>query len=206
MRNAIRTTGEVCFLVCVLIAPALAQSWLQSGPVPAATGPDYNVSVGYTSLAMAIPAAGHVNLNGLDVSGRVDFGPRWGATVDSSYLRAANVFGTPRDGSVLSVHTGPVFYPLEHGNTRMFVHVLAGVSRVAGAVPMNETHYFRGWVVRFSYAGGGGIERQLSGPFAVRVGGDYLRTSFFDSTARVRPHDSLRLTVSVVFRLRGRQL
>ena len=77
------TIGEMFLFVFVLIAPALAQR-LRTEPIPAATGPAYYVSVGHTSLAIAIPAAGRVNLNGLDVSGGVDLTPRWGAMVDSN--------------------------------------------------------------------------------------------------------------------------
>jgi opacity protein-like surface antigen len=201
MRNTIRAIGKVSFFVFVLVAPALAQSRQETGASPAAVGVDYDVSVGYTYLTMAIPAAGHVNLNGLDVSGRVDLNPRWGAMVDSNYVRTPNVLGTKHDGYLLSIHSGPVFYPVDHGSTRTFVHVLAGVGLVDGAVPASDTEY-HGWQARFSYAVGGGVEHSVSGPFAVRVNGDYLRTTFFDSVGAVQPQDNFRVTVSLVFRLK----
>jgi opacity protein-like surface antigen len=185
----------------VLVAPALAQSRLETGAHPAFTGPDYDVSVGYTYLTMAIPAAGYVNLNGLDVSGRVDLKPRWGAILDSNYVRTPNVLGTKHDGYLLSFYSGPVFYPVDHGNTRAFVHVLAGVGVVDGAVPASDTEY-HGWLSRFSYAVGGGVEHSVSGPFAVRVNGDYLRTAFFDSVGAVQPQNNFRVTTSLVFRLK----
>ena len=153
MRNTIRAIGKVSFSVFVLVAPALAQSRLETGAPPAAAGPDYDVSVGYTYLTMAIPGAGYVNLNGLDVSGRVDLKPRWGAILDSNYVRTPNVLGTKHDGYLLSFYGGPVFYPVDHGNTRAFVHVLAGVGVVDGAVPASDTEY-HGWQARFSYAVG----------------------------------------------------
>jgi opacity protein-like surface antigen len=205
MRNTIRAIRKVSFFVFVLVAPALAQSRLETGTPPAAAGPDYDVSVGYTYLTMAIPAAGHANLNGLDVSGRVDFNPRWGAMVDSNYVRTPNVLGTKHEGYLLSLHTGPMFYPVRHGNTRAFLHVLAGVGMVDGAVPVSDTEYFHGWQARFSYAMGGGVEHSVSGPFAVRVSGDYLRTAFLDSLGAVRPQNNFRVTASFVFRLRDRQ-
>jgi len=200
-----KTIEKVCFFVFVLVVPTLAQSQQAVGPSPAVAGPAYDVSVGYTYLSLAVPAAGRVNLNGLDVSGCVALSPRWGATVDSSYLRASNVLGTPHDGYLLSFHGGPVFYPVEHGNTRMFVHALAGAALVDGAVPKSETDYFHGWLARFSYAIGGGIEHSVSGPFAVRLSGDYLRTAFYNSAGAVQPQSNLQVAVSVVFRLKERQ-
>ncbi len=201
MRNTIKAIGKVSLFVFVLVAPALAQSRPQAGAQPAVSGPDYDVSVGYTYLRMAIPGAGSVNLNGLDVSGRIDLKPRWGAILDSNYVRTPNVLGTRHDGYLLSFYTGPVFYPVDHGNTRAFVHVLAGVGVVDGAVPGHDTE-LHGWLSRFSYAVGGGVEHSVSGPFAVRVNGDYLRTAFFDSAGAVQPQNNFRVTTSLVFRLK----
>ncbi|MGA2359422.1 MAG: hypothetical protein ABSF66_10495, partial [Terriglobales bacterium] len=116
MRNTIRAIGKVSFFVFVLVVSALAQSRPGTGAQPAATGPDYDVSAGYTYLTMAIPGAGRVDLNGLDVSGRIDLKPHWGAMVDSNYVRTSNVLGTKHDGYLLSFLGGPVFYPVDHGN------------------------------------------------------------------------------------------
>jgi hypothetical protein len=201
MRNTIRAIGKVSFFLFVLVGPLLAQSRPGTGAQPAATGPDYDVSAGYTYLTMPIPGAGRVDLNGLDVSGRVDLKPRWGAMVDSNYVRTSNVLGTKHDGYLLSFLGGPVFYPVDHGNTRVFVHVLAGVGIVDGAVPARDTEY-HGWLGRFSYAVGGGVEHSVSRRFAVRVIGDYLRTEFFDSAGAVQPQNNFRVTTSLVFRLK----
>jgi hypothetical protein len=205
MRNAMRTIGKVSCFLFVLVAPALAQNQIADGPSPAVAGPAYDVNVGYTNLTMAIPSAQHLNLSGLDVGGRVDLNARWGAMVDSTYVRTSNVLGTGHGGYQLSFLSGPMFYPVEHGNTRMFVHGLAGAALVDGAVPINKTDYFHGWLVRFSYAVGAGIEHAVSGPFGVRVQGDYLHSAFFDAAGAVRPQGNLRLTVSLVFRLKERR-
>ena len=89
-----KTIGKVCFFGFVMVAPALGQSRLQSAPSPAVTGPAYNVSVGYTYLSMPIPGAGRANFNGLDFSGNIGLSPRWGATLDSSYLYTSDVLST----------------------------------------------------------------------------------------------------------------
>lgn len=201
---SMRTTGKLCLFVFVLVAPALAQNSFDTGPSPAARGPAYSVSAGYAYLTMPMPGAGRVNLNGFDVAGDVDFTPHWGATLDSNYARTSNVLGTHHDGYLLSFYTGPAFYPVAHGNTRMFVRGLAGVGIVDGAVPIATVYNFHGYQTRPSYAAGGGIERSIAEAFAVRMTGDYLRTGFFDAAGAVQPQNNFRVTVSFVFRVKER--
>jgi hypothetical protein len=163
------------------------------------------VSTGYTYIAMPIPTAGSVNLYGVDVGGHVDLFSHWGVTADTSYVRASDVFGTGHNSYVLTALAGPVFYPIQRGKTRLFVHALIGAGLVDSAVPVSGTRYVGGWVARFSDAVGGGLERSISGPFAVRFSADYLRTSFVDSNAIAHPQNNLRATASIVFRIRDRQ-
>lgn len=206
MRNTMGTIRKICFFVFVMVAPALAQTQLQSpqsAPSPAVAGPAFDLSFGYSYLTMPI-ASGRADLNGLDFSGSIALSPRWGATLDSSYLRTSNVLTTPHQGYLLNFQAGPVFYPVEHGSSRLFVRALAGAGLVDGAVPVTETDYFHGWLVRPSYAIGGGIEHSLSSHLGVRVNGDYLRTTFYSIAGAVQAQNNLRLTVSFVFRLKER--
>ena len=192
-------------LVLSLVATALGQTRSLAGPPIAATGPGFAVSTGYTYIAMPIPTAGSVNLYGVDVGGHVDLFSHWGVTADTSYLRASDVFGTGHNSYVLTALGGPVFYPIQRGKTRLFVHALIGAGLVDSAVPVSGTRYVGGWIARFSDAVGGGLERSISGPFAVRFSADYLRTSFVDSNAIAHPQNNLRATASIVFRIRDRQ-
>lgn len=203
MRNALGTVGKVICVSLALVALALAQNQLATEVSPAATVPACDVSVGYSNLTMISKQT--VNFSGLDVGGRADLNSRWGAMVDSMYVRTSNVFGTGHDAYQLSFLGGPVFYPLERGNYRLFIHAVGGAALVDGAVPINKTDYFHGWLVRPSYAIGGGIERALSGPLGVQVRGDYLHSAFFDARGVVQPQGSLRLTVSLVVRLNEHQ-
>jgi hypothetical protein len=205
MRTAMRTIVKAGFILFSLAAPALAQDQRATEPVPAVTGPAYDVSVGYANLTMAMPSSQHVNLSGLDVTGSADLNSRWGPMVDSSYVRTNDVLGTGHPASQWSLLGGPVFYPFGHGNTRLSVHALAGAALVDGAVPINPVDYFHGWLMRFSYAAGGGIEHTLSRPFRVRVQADYLHSEFFNAQGAVRPQGNLRFTVSLVWRLRDHQ-
>jgi hypothetical protein len=197
--------GKALSLALVLVAPALAQNQLQTGPPATAYGPTYDVSVGYSYLSSTIPSAGRVGLNGLDVTGHANFLPHWGVAVDSGYFHTSNILATGQSGYTLAFLAGPVFHLFEARKTQIFVHALVGAGLVDSAVPVSGTEYLQGWVARPAYALGGGIERSVEGPFAVRLTGDYLRTAYADSTGDIRNQNNLRLTASIVFRLRDRQ-
>jgi hypothetical protein len=203
--NGMGILGKALSLALVLVAPALAQNQLQTGPPATAYGPTYDVSCGYSYLSSTIPSAGRVGLSGLDVTGHANFLPHWGVAVDSVYVRTSNVLATGQSGYTLAFLAGPVFHLFEARKTQVFVHALAGAGLVDSAVPVSGTEYLQGWVARPAYALGGGIERSVAGPFAVRLTGDYLRTAYADSTGDVRTQNNLRVTASIVFRLRDRQ-
>jgi hypothetical protein len=203
--ETMRSFYFVVACLSVLAVPAAAQSRLQSGPPPTATGPGFDVSVGYSFLTTSIPGAGRENMSGLDGAGRIDFNSRWGATVDATYVRTSDVLNTGNGGYVLTLLAGPVFTPVEHGNTRAFVHALGGVGIVDSAVPTTNINYLHGWVARYAYALGGGIEQSITNRFAFRVSGDYLRTAFVDSADVIRLQNNLRITGSFVVRLKERE-
>jgi hypothetical protein len=189
------------FSTPLLFSPLQAQVHYVSAGVPAAAaGPVVEASVGYTYLDMDTPSQRRIGLSGVDANAFVDFSPRWGIAVDSSYVRAGNVLDTRHSGNVLSFLTGPVFYPLDLGKTRIFVHTLAGVSLVNSAVPVQGTYYLGGTITRFSYALGSGVERTVAGPLAIRFGADYLRTTFANSTAALQFQNNIRITTGIVFR------
>jgi hypothetical protein len=200
--NKMGSTGRILFLALALVTRALGQNHLQAVPPVAGYGPTFDVSFGYSYLLSAIPSAGHVNLNGLDASGGIGFRPHWGVAVDSGYVRTSDVLGTGHTGYVWTLLGGPVFYPVEHRKARLFVRGLVGAGLVDSAVPVNGSRYLHGWVERPAYALGGGIEHSLFRPFGVRLTGDYLRTAYVNPSEVVQLQNNLRLTASIVFRLR----
>lgn len=202
MGNTMRTVGKVCFFGFAMVAPALAQNWLQSAPSPAVAGPGFDVSLGYSQLAMPIPSARHANLNGVDLSGNIGLSPHWGAIFDSGYLHTPDVLGTGHQAYIVNLQTGPVFYLVSYGNTRVFLRTLVGEGLIDGAVPKTEHRYFYGWLLRPSYSVGGGIEH-FWGPMGARINADYLHTTFYDSAGAPQGQNNLRLTMSLVFRLKG---
>lgn len=192
-------------LVLSLSLPAMAQS-LTSGAAGAASGPSFDVSAGYSYLSMQVPGASTIGLNGVDASAGIDFNRHWGALIDSSYVRAGDVFQTGQNSYVLSALAGPVYYPYAHGETRISVRGLVGAGLVDSAVPVTgPSYYLHGWVARPAYGAGLGVEHTMFGPFAFRVNGDYLRTAFVNASEVVQLQNNLRLTGSIVFRLNAPQ-
>jgi hypothetical protein len=194
---------KVAVCVLFLVGPCLAQHLVSNVPVAVAS-PIFEVSSGYTYLVLDTPLRQRVGLSGVDVNGFVDFNSRLGMMADSSYARASNVLDTGHSGNVMSCLIGPVFYPMEYGKSRIFVHTLAGVSLVNSAVPVQGSYYLGGTITRFSYAMGGGVERTIAGPLAMRITGDYLRTTFANPTAEMQFQNNLRIVTSIVYRFGSR--
>jgi hypothetical protein len=188
-----------------LITPGLAQS-LQGGPAAAASGPSFDVNVGYSYMLMQVPSAGNISLNGVDGGAGIDFNRHWGALLDSSYVRTGDVFGTGHSSYVLSALAGPVFHPYAHGETRISLRGLVGAGLVDSAVPVKgPSDYLHGWVARPAYGGGVGVERTLLGPIAFRFNADYLRTAFVNASESIQLQNNMRLTGGIVFRLNAPQ-
>ena len=167
--------------------------------VPAAEGSTRNLAAGYSFVNTNLSGKPSVNLNGVNSSAMIDFLPHWGAILDASYVRAGRDPGSGHSSYVLSVLAGPVFYPLQNADNRFSIRALAGVSLVDSSVRVNEL-YYRGWLSRFSWAIGTGIERNISKPLAVRLNVDYLRTKFVGPAATVQPQNGIRVSASLVFR------
>lgn len=198
MKKILATIGQVYFFASILIAPVLAQNALQSQRAPAATHPSYDFGFGYSFVRMGIPGSGHVNLNGANLNGDYDFTTRLGLSLEASYARSARVLGIHHNAYVISGLIGPVFYLADNGDTRIFLHALGGLGVVDAAVPASSTSYNYGWVTRPSFALGGGVERLVSGPLAVRFGADYLRTSFLNPSNTIQPQNNLRVTAGIL--------
>jgi opacity protein-like surface antigen len=146
-----------------------------------------------------MPLSNRVNLSGVDATATADLSPRFGVSVDSGYVRAANVFDTGRHADVLSYLAGPVFYPTRATKMTTYVHGLFGGARVTGVIPESGNEYELGYVNKFSWAVGGGVEYQISPSFALRTGGDYQRIYFFNSATEVQGQSGFRAVGSVVY-------
>jgi hypothetical protein len=190
-------------IVCLflLVAPLVAQSRF-NGVAAGATGPAFEASLGFVYFSLAMPTQ-RVGLTGVDGSGQIKFSSRWAVTADSTYARTGNILGTGHSASVMDFLAGPVFYPFVFRNSDIFVEALGGASRVNSAAPVSGSTYLTGWVTRPSFAIGGGVERALFGPVAVRVQGDYQRTTSGYAANAIQGQNNVRLTTSIVYRFGG---
>jgi len=143
-------------------------------------------------------------MNGVGASITGALSPRHGVTVDLSYTRASNVFGTGRHSDVLSYLGGPVFYPTRRRELVTYVHGLLGGAKVSGVIPLNTGGFATGYVHHVAWAFGGGIEHWFSDSMAVRVNADAIHTSFYDSSLAIRGQYDLRTMWSVTYHF-GRQ-
>ena len=188
-------------LLCLLLyaGPASAQS-----PIPAGVGPAINASLGYSNMSRGASPSSRIGMNGVGASITGALSPRHGVTVDLSYMRASNVFGTGRHGDVLSYLGGPVFYTTRRRELVTYVHGLLGGAKVSGVIPLNTGGFATGYVHHVAWAFGGGIEHWFSDSMAVRVSADAIHTSFYDSSLAIRGQYDLRTMWSVAYYL-GRQ-
>jgi opacity protein-like surface antigen len=215
----------VCRIFCLLCWPsfALAQA-PPTPPAPAPTNPappdhhadpvpgvrkpvfvgrgvSVRVSAGYAFMSLGMPSSGRVNLSGPAATVTADLSPRFGMSVDLSYVRASNVLDTGRHADTLSYLAGPVFYPLRTAKLTTYVHGLGGGARVTGVIPQSGGDYEMGYANKLSWAVGAGVEYQISTSVSFRGGGDYQHTYFFDSDAVIRGQNDLRAVCSVVYTL-----
>jgi opacity protein-like surface antigen len=197
--SAVRLLVRLSIFAIVLTTPLLAQH----APAPAAEITPGDIAVGYSHLRLDFSGKPAVDLNGVDVSGTINMNQSWGATLESSYVRAGRDPESGHSSAVLSAFAGPVFTAAQKHNFRFLVRPLLGMTLVDGSVPVNDV-FFRGWESRFSWAIGGGVEYELSPSYAVRFNADYLRAHFISSNAAVEPQNGIRFSTNFVFRLSPR--
>jgi opacity protein-like surface antigen len=168
-------------------------------PIFVPTGLDLKTSVGYSFMNSGMPSVGRGNLNGLDAAIMADLSPYFGVTADSSYVRADKVFGTSHSADVLSYAVGPTLYPLVQRHLRVYIHGLVGGAKVTAAFPANGGGLVTGFVNKYSWAVGGGVEYQISRSVAVRSGIDYQHAYFFNPADVIQGETSFRAGCGIVF-------
>jgi len=189
-----RTVFTTLFCIVLCVTHASAQS-----PVPAARGKTIDVGVGYSYVSLGQSVSGPVGLAGGDASLTIGYS-RLGLKLDVGYARAATLTGTGHHNEILSYLAGPVIHPMIHRNFDTYVHVLAGAARISGPVPLGGGAYLLGgWATDWAWAVGGGVEYPVTDAIAIRSGLDYMRTSYFDPSLRLRGQSNFRTTATVVY-------
>jgi opacity protein-like surface antigen len=180
-------------------APRPEPAPIARAPVFVGRGVTVRASVGYAYTSLSTPSSNRVNLSGVDAAATVDLSPRLGVSVDASYVRAYNVLNTGWHSDVLSYLAGPVVYPTRTGKLTTYVHGLVGGARVTGPIPGSSGVYELGYVNKLSWVVGAGVEYQVSPSFALRSGGDYQHTYFYNADVAIRGENGFRVVCSVVY-------
>jgi opacity protein-like surface antigen len=182
----------------VLFCLLHSASTIGQTPKAAGVGPLFDLSLGYSYFNLGLPSSERVNLNGADATYTADIHPRFGVAADVGYVRSSDVLGTGHHAYVLSYLAGPVFYISRKKGLTTYARALIGGAKI-GAAALTEKGFNTGWVNRMAWAVGGGAEYGVSRSLAVRVGIDYMHTSYFDSLAMTRGDQNFRTVVSLVY-------
>lgn len=194
------TAAKLALLLSPLLFAALFPLSVEAqAPLTTGTGPSVEAHIGFAYLQQPIPTSSRVPMYGLDSGATVDVSRRFGVRLDLGYVRASDVLSSSHHSDILSYLGGPVFYPLTTRHAQTYVQFLAGGARVTGATPDNQGQFITGYANEFAWAGGVGLEVRTSLSSAVRVGADYLHTSYFGPTAALQGQGNLRAVVSFVY-------
>jgi opacity protein-like surface antigen len=181
-----------CFVVFAI--PSSAQF-----PVPAAKGKTIDVSLGFSYVSRPGGFSNRVGLNGADANFTIGYS-RLGLKADLGYARASNFGGTGRHTDVLTYMVGPVFHPTMHRDFATYIHALGGAARVSGPVPLTGGGFLLGgWATDFAWMVGGGVDYSITDSISMRTGVDYVRTSYFDPSLRLRGQSNFRTTATMVY-------
>ena len=182
-------------LLCAALFPLSVDA---QAPLTMGTGPAIEAHAGFEYLQQPIPTSSRIPMYGLDSGATVGVSHRFGVRLDLGYVRASNVLSSGHHSDILSYLGGPVYYPFTTSRMETYVHFLAGGARVTGVVPSDQGQFITGYANEFAWAGGGGFQIHMSPDTAVRVGGDYLHTSYFDPSGALHGQGNLRAVVSFV--------
>ena len=183
----------------------LARGSEAQNPGVAGAAPSMEAGIGYSYLNVDVPSQNRIAMNGVDASFTADFRRRFGIRFDLGYDRASNVFDTNRHADLLTYMAGPVFYPVRRKSFSAYAHLLLGGARQSGVNFTSNGGIATGWVNHFAWAAGGGVQYRLTPALSVRLGGDYLRTSFFNANLAYEGQNNVRMAGSIVYTFGGRR-
>jgi opacity protein-like surface antigen len=182
-------------LLAILFVPV---AWAQN-PLVAGQAPALEAGIGYSYTNASIPSQSTLGMNGVDLLGTADFSRRFGIHVDLGYARNFNAFSSGHTADMLTYLAGPAFYPIRTRNFNVYTHVLFGGARETGVNYESDGTVLTGFVNKFAWAAGGGVQYRFSRAFALRVGVDYLHTQFFNSNIVVQGQPNVRPSVSLIY-------
>lgn len=189
-----RATLKLLLLI-ILVAPVARGQ----GPVVAGIAPVLEAGVGYSYVDASTPSQGKLGMNGIQLLGNADISRRFGVAAQVGYARSFNAFSSGHSADLLTYMAGPVFYLVRKRNMNVFAHLLLGGARETGVNYEANGQIVLGYANQFAWSAGGGVQYRISRAFAVRVGADYLRTKYFNSTVVVQGQTNIQPSVSLIY-------
>ena len=169
------------------------------GPVIAGVAPVLEGGVGFSYVQANVPSEGHMAMNGVEAALNADVQRHFGVKLDVGYSRSFDAFSTGRSADMLTYMAGPVFCPVRTRNMHLYAELLLGAARQTGVNFESNGQIVLGYVNKFAWAGGGGLQHRLTRALSLRVGADYLRTDFFNSNVVVQRQTNLRSSLSLIY-------
>lgn len=191
-------TSLLVFFICVQVAIA-------QGPIAGGYTPDFKANLGYSYTSAAIPSQGRLGMMGIDGGWTADLKPRFGLEIEAGYARNFDAFGSQHSASLITYMGGPVFHPMRGKRLNVFVHALVGGAYESGVNYDPDGNLLHGYVNKTAWAAGGGAEYLFDRAIAVRIGADYLHTSFFTPEITIIGQYNMRAIVGVAYRFGGRR-
>ena len=182
-------------LLAILVLPAAHGQ----GPVVAGIAPVLEAGVGYSYVDAGVPSESRMGMNGINLIGNADISRRFGVNLDLGYARNFNAYQSGHSADLLTYMAGPVFYPIRKRNMNLYTHLLLGGARETGVNFESNGQIVLGYANRFAWSGGAGVQYRLSRVFALRVGADYLRTSFFNSNVALQGQTNIRPSINLIY-------
>lgn len=185
----------------ILVAPlAHGQDALR-----AAAGPVVEAGGGYAYVDTGVPEQGRLSMNGILLTANADVTPRFGIAMDLGYVRNPNAFNAKRSADLLTYMAGPAFYPVRKRNMNVYTHLLFGGARETGVNFGSDGQVVVGYANEFAWAAGGGLQYRWSRSVSLRLGADYLHTSFFNPNVSVQGQSGIQLSACLIYTFGGRE-
>ena len=185
-------------LISLFTPLAYGQEPISGGFAPAQEG-----GIGFSYTQANMPSEGQMRMNGLQAVFSTDVNRRFAMKADFGYSRSFDAYHTGRSADLMTYMAGPVFYAVRRRQLSVYGELLIGAARQTGVNFENNGQLVLGYANEFAWAGGGGVQYEIVPSFSVRVGADYLRTSYFNSNVAVQAQPNLRSSVLLIYSFGG---
>lgn len=189
-----KTFMKMLLLVILVVPAAHAQA-----PLVAGIAPVLEAGVGYTYTDASLPGESKLAMNGIQFVGDADFTRRLGVQLDLGYSRNFDAYNSGHSADLFTYMAGPVFYPLRTRRVNVFTHLLLGGARETAVNFESNGQIITGYTNRFAWAGGAGFQYRVTRSLSVRLGADYLRTSYFNSSVELQGQYNLRSSATLIY-------